>query len=120
MKRGPRPFSHPLSSPASSSDQEIRSFRGYRSPLWKACLYWLIALLTGGLSLLACKWSTRLRIWLSLSPCALAEADHLLIKVWKVQQCGQDRLSLTECKVGPPSGKVWVVMILKEGRMLGG
>ena len=120
MKRGPRPFSHPLSSPASSSDQEIRSFRGYRSPLWKACLYWLIALLTGGLSLLACKWSTRLRIRLSLSPCALAEADHLLIKVWKVQQCGQDRLSLTECKVGPPSGKVWVVMILKEGRMLGG
>lgn len=55
--------------------------RGYRQPAWKLWCFVVLAVLTAGLSLLACHWFPRLRIWLTLSPCPLADAQYVVIKV---------------------------------------
>lgn len=61
--------------------QDILSFEGFYRPLWKLALYWATALCTAGISLLACTWSPRLYIKLSMSKCHLRDAQFVRIKV---------------------------------------
>lgn len=63
------------------TSQEIASFQGFNSPWWKTLLYYLVGVLTAGVSFLVCKWSPRVHILLSLSPCALRDAQYVRIRV---------------------------------------
>ncbi|EFJ40236.1 hypothetical protein VOLCADRAFT_108270 [Volvox carteri f. nagariensis] len=62
-------------------DKDIASFEGFRSPWWKKLLYYLVGVLTAGFSFLLCKWSPRLHIFLSLSPCALKDAQYVRVRL---------------------------------------
>ncbi|KAG2500541.1 hypothetical protein HYH03_001317 [Edaphochlamys debaryana] len=64
-----------------ADEEEIASFEGLYAPWWKTVLFYLIALLSAGLSLLACKWSPRLYALLRLSPCALRDAQYVRIRL---------------------------------------
>ncbi len=66
---------------AAAVAQEIQGFHGYYAPLWKKVLFYLLGFLTLGASLLVAKWSPKAHIWLSLSPCGLASAQYILVKV---------------------------------------
>jgi hypothetical protein len=61
--------------------KEIENFKGFRAQLWKSAFFYTFALLTGGISLLVSKWSTKVHTLLSLVPCSLREAQYILVKV---------------------------------------
>ncbi|KXZ43114.1 hypothetical protein GPECTOR_102g67 [Gonium pectorale] len=70
-----------LLSVTQADDEEIASFQGFHSPWWKKLLYYLVGLCTAGFSFLVCKWSPRLHILLSLSPCSLKQAQYVRIRL---------------------------------------
>ncbi|GLI67792.1 hypothetical protein VaNZ11_012078 [Volvox africanus] len=70
-----------LLSVTKADDEEIDSFEGFGSPWWKKLVYYLVGVLTAGFSFLLCKWSPRLHILLSLSPCALKDAQYVRVRL---------------------------------------
>ncbi|GFR50066.1 hypothetical protein Agub_g12208, partial [Astrephomene gubernaculifera] len=64
-----------------ADEEEIASFQGYHSPWWKKLIYYIVGALTAGFSFLLCKWSPRLHILLSLTPCALRDAQYVRVKL---------------------------------------
>jgi len=64
---------------ATPDETEIKAFQGYYSPWWKKLIYYLVAILTCGFSLLVAKWSPRFHILLSLAKCPLQDAQYIMI-----------------------------------------
>ncbi|PNW86612.1 hypothetical protein CHLRE_02g093700v5 [Chlamydomonas reinhardtii] len=64
-----------------ADDEDIASFEGFHSPWWKKLLYYFVGLITAGFSFLMCKWSPRVHIFLSLSPCPLRDAQYVRIRL---------------------------------------
>lgn len=65
--------------------QEIKALHGFYAPWWKTLVFFLVALVTGGFSLLVCKWSAKLYILLRLAPCSLKYATFVRVTV---SECG--------------------------------
>lgn len=76
----------PPSPPVPPVVQDIVAFHGYRAPVWKQILFWVLALFTFGISFLCSKWFIRVRIALTLSPCSLPEAEYVVVTLVDKQQ----------------------------------
>jgi cation-transporting ATPase 13A3/4/5 len=69
----------PAAAAAAARDPDIRSFQGYTSPLWRRAAFAALGVGTGGATFLAAAWSLRVRVALTLQPCALAEAEVAVV-----------------------------------------
>lgn len=61
--------------------QEILSFEGFFSPVWKRVLYIVLGICTFGIVFLLAKWSSKVAVFLRLSRCALHRADWVKVTV---------------------------------------
>lgn len=66
---------------APSSLQEIAGFQGYRSPLYRRLLFALLCVLSAGVLFVLSRWHLRLRVVLTMVPCALGVADYVVVTV---------------------------------------
>ncbi len=61
--------------------QDILFFHGYTSPLWKQLLFILLSIASFGTVYLLSAWFLPLRVALTLTPCALYQADYVVVTV---------------------------------------
>ncbi|KAL4457986.1 hypothetical protein ABPG75_012851 [Micractinium tetrahymenae] len=71
---------------APESDKEIAGFQGYRSPLHRRLLFALLCVLTGVVLFILSRWYLRLRVLLTMVPCALGAADYVVVTTVDKQQ----------------------------------
>ena len=70
-----------MKSPKACHDiQAVRGFVGYRLPPWAAAIHFLVLVLTGGLSVLACYAWPQIRLW-GQQQCSLSQADYVRAEV---------------------------------------
>lgn len=66
---------------APSALQDIASFHGYQSPLYRRILFALLCVLSCGVLFIFSRWYLRLRVLLTLVPCPLGQADYVVVTV---------------------------------------